>query len=279
MERLIEKAEVLIEALPYIRNFRNRIVVVKYGGSAMVDRERGRTILEDIVFMNYVGIKVIVVHGGGYFINQSLKKEGRQPKFFNGLRFTDEATIRVVISTLEELNREITEEIRGLGGEAIGLKGEEVFKVRPYDEKIGYVGEIKSVESRKIKRSLEEGEIPVISPLGKEKEKIYNINADQAAAEVSLRVKAEKLVLLTDVLGILAEKDKESSLISSLHIQEVEDLIKREIIVGGMVPKVRSGVRALENGVNKVHIIDGRIKHSLLLEIFTDQGIGTEIVK
>lgn len=279
MKKIIEKADVLIEALPYIKNFRNKIFVIKYGGSAMMDRERGKTILQDIVFMNYVGIKVIVVHGGGYFINQSLKKQGRQPKFANGLRVTDRNTIETVISTLRKLNKQIVEEIKELGGESVGINGEEVFRVNPHSSGIGYVGEVDFVNIQRINQFLEERKIPVISPLGRKEQKIYNVNADQAAAEIGLEIKAEKLVLLTDVLGILAEKDKESSLISTLHIKEVNNLIKREIVTGGMVPKVQAGVKALTKGVNKVHIVDGRIKHSLLLEIFTDQGIGTEIVK
>lgn len=279
MKKIIEKADVLIEALPYIKNFRNKIFVVKYGGSAMMDKERGKTILQDIVFMNYVGIKVIVVHGGGYFINQSLKKEGKQPKFTNGLRVTDRNAIETVVSTLKGLNKQIVEEIGQFGGEAVGVNGEEVFRVNPHTAEIGYVGEVESVDTQRISRFLEQRKIPVISPLGRKEQKIYNVNADQTAAEIGLEIKAEKLVLLTDVLGILAEKDKEDSLISTLHIKEVSNLIKREIIVGGMVPKVDAGVKALTSGVNKVHIIDGRIRHSLLLEIFTDQGIGTEIVK
>ncbi|MCD6093539.1 MAG: acetylglutamate kinase [Candidatus Omnitrophica bacterium] len=279
MKKIIEKADVLIEALPYIKNFRNKIFVVKYGGSAMMDRERGKTILQDIVFMNYVGIKVMVVHGGGYFINQSLKKKGKQSKFANGLRVTDRETIETVISTLRKLNEQIVEEIKGLGGESVGVNGEDVFRVSPHRAEIGFVGEVESVDSHEINKLLEEKKIPVISPLGKNSQDVYNINADQAAAEISLELRAEKLVLLTDVLGILAEENKESSLISTLHIKEVNSLIKREIVTGGMVPKVQAGVKALQHKVNKVHIIDGRIKHSLLLEIFTDQGIGTEIVK
>ncbi len=279
MKKIIEKADVLIEALPYIKNFRNKIFVVKYGGSAMMDRERGRTILQDIVFMNYVGIKVIVVHGGGYFINQSLKEEGKQPKFANGLRVTDRNTIETVISTLRKLNKQIVGEIKELGGESVGVNGEDVFRVSPHSAEIGFVGEVESVDTQKINKFLEEKKIPIISPLGKNSQNVYNINADQAAAEVSLEMETEKLVLLTDVVGILAEKDKKSSLISTLRIKEVNNLIKREIIIEGMVPKVNAGVKALYHKVNKVHIVDGRIKHSLLLEIFTDQGIGTEIIR
>lgn len=279
MKKIIEKADVLIEALPYIKNFRNKIFVVKYGGSAMMDKERGRTILQDIVFMNYVGIKVIVVHGGGYFINESLRKEGRHPKFANGLRVTDKNTIEIVISTLKRLNEQIVEEIKELGGESVGIDGEEVFRVNPHSSGIGFVGEVESVDTQKINKFLEEKKIPVISPLGRNRQNIYNVNADQAAAEIALEIKAEKLILLTDVLGILVDKNKDVSLISTLQIKEVNNLIKREIIVGGMVPKVDAGVKALTKGVNKVHIIDGRIRHSLLLEIFTDQGIGTEIVR
>ncbi len=279
MKKIIEKADVLIEALPYIKNFRNKIFVVKYGGSAMMDRERGRTILQDIVFMNYVGIKVIVVHGGGYFINQALKEKGKQPRFNNGLRITDGKTIEVVTSTLKELNKQIVKEIKLLGGESEAVNGEEVFKVNPHSLEIGYVGEVESVDTAKIDSLLQEEKIPVISPLGKNKQKIYNVNADQTAAEISSEIKADKLVLLTDVIGILAEANKENSLISTVNIEKIKNLIKREIIMGGMIPKVQSGVKALGRGVNKVHIIDGRIKHSLLLEIFTNQGIGTEIIR
>ncbi|MCK4859953.1 MAG: acetylglutamate kinase, partial [Candidatus Omnitrophica bacterium] len=274
MKKIIEKADVLIEALPYIKNFRNKIFVLKYGGSAMMDRERGKTILQDIVFMNYVGIKVIVVHGGGYFINQSLKKQGKQPKFVNGLRVTDKNAIETVISTLKVLNKQIVEEIGQFGGESVGVNGEEVFRVNPHTAGIGYVGEVESVDTQRINQFLEERKIPVISPLGKNGQKIYNVNADQTAAEISLEIKAEKLVLLTDVIGILADKEKDDSLVSTLNIKEVGNLIDREIIAGGMVPKVNAAVKALRQGVNKVHIIDGRIKHSLLLEIFTNQGIG-----
>lgn len=283
METLVEKASILIEALPYIKKFRGKEILIKYGGAAMSNEEIRQNVLEDLVFMNYVGIKPILIHGGGPLITEKLKEKGITSQFVNGLRVTDKQTIDVVAETLADLNKSIVHDINQLGARAIGMSGHdhEILNVRKHlsNGDVGFVGEVTSVNILPIKELTEFNIIPVIYPLGiDEKGETYNVNADEAAAKIGVAMEVQKLILLTNVKGILRSPQDEASLISSLHIDEVETLIKNKVITGGMIPKVNAGITALQGGVKKTHIIDGRIKHSLLLEIFTDQGIGTEIV-
>lgn len=283
MEELVEKANILIEALPYIKKFRGKEVLIKYGGAAMDNEEIRRNVLEDLVFMNYVGIKPIMIHGGGPAITEKLKERGVTSQFVNGLRVTDKQTIDVVRDTLADLNKSIAHDINQLGARAIGLSGHdnEILNVVKHTANgdVGYVGDVTSVNIMPIKQLTEFNIIPVIYPLGiDEKGETYNVNADEAAAKIAVAMQVQKLIVLTNVKGIMRDYKDEASLISSLHVDEVEALIKNKVITGGMIPKVNAGITALKGGVKKTHIIDGRIKHSLLLEIFTDQGIGTEIV-
>ena len=283
MDDIVEKAGVLIEALPYIKKFRGKEVLIKYGGAAMHLEDIRENVLHDLVFMNYVGIKPILIHGGGVAITENMKKRGIKSKFINGLRVTDKATINVVVDTLADINKEIVHDINRFGARAIGLSGHdsEILNVVKHQEKdgdVGYVGEVVSVNILPLKELTEFNIIPVIYPMGiDENGETYNVNADEAAAKIAIAMGVQKIMILTNVKGILRDPQNEESLISSLHIDDVQNLIDRKIISGGMIPKVRACINALQGGVKKAHIIDGRIKHSLLLEIFTDKGIGTEI--
>lgn len=283
MQELVDKASILIEALPYIKKFRGKEVLIKYGGAAMTYEDIRENVLHDLVFMNYVGIKPILIHGGGIAITENLKKKGIQSKFVNGLRVTDKETVDVVIETLGEINKGIVHDINRFGARAIGLSGHdaEILNVVKHSAEgdVGYVGDVSNVNIMPLKELTEFNIIPVIYPIGiDEAGEAYNVNADEAAAKVAAAMGVQKLIILTNVKGILRDPADESTLISSLHVDEVEALIEKKVISGGMIPKVRSAITALRGGIKKAHIIDGRIKHSLLLEIFTDQGIGTEIV-
>lgn len=282
MEEYVEKANVLIEALPYIKKFRGKEVLIKYGGAAMTYDDVKENVLHDLVFMNFVGIKPILIHGGGKAITENLKKKGIQSKFVNGLRVTDEDSISVVNETLAEINKEIVHDINKYGARAIGLSGHdaEILNVVPHRDHgdVGFVGKVTSVNIMPLKELTEFNIIPVVYPLGVgEDGKIYNVNADDAAAKIAAAMNVQKIMVLTNVKGIMRNHEDESTLISSLRAEEVQGLIDKKIIEGGMIPKVKACLTALEGGVKKAHIIDGRIKHSLLLEVFTDQGIGTEI--
>lgn len=286
MQDIIKKADVLVEALPYIQSFYDKTIVIKYGGAVLTDTEIRRNVLEDIVFMSYVGMRPVLVHGGGPYISKRLQEMGKEPKFVKGFRVTDEETIEVVEDELSKLNREIVREIISLGGSAISLSGKDdhLIEVKKHGEldgeDIGFVGEITKVNGDVIQRMITSDIIPVIMPLGIGKDGLtYNINADQAAAEIARNLSALKFVLLTNVRGILKDIDDPESFISHLSIADVEDLLNKNILSGGMIPKVKACIRALDRGVKKTHIIDGRIPHGILLEIFTDQGVGTEIVK
>lgn len=282
MEELVEKASILIEALPYIKKFRGKEVLIKYGGAALTYEDMREQVLQDLVFMSYVGIKPILIHGGGINITENLKKRGVQTRFVNGLRVTDKATIEVVIDTLAELNKGIAHDINRFGARAIGLSGHdaEILNVVRHTAEgdVGYVGDVVSVNTMPIRELTEFNIIPVIYPIGiDESGEAYNVNADEAAAKIAAAMGVHKLMILTNVKGILRDPADESSLMSSLKVDEVQNLIDKKVITAGMIPKVRSCMTAVRGGVKKCHIIDGRIKHSLLLEIFTDQGIGTEI--
>ena len=283
MDQLVEKASILIEALPYIRKFRGKEILIKYGGAAMNYPDIRENVLHDLVFMNYVGIRPILIHGGGSAITENLKKKGIQSQFVNGLRVTDRATVRVVSETLTEINKGIVRDINLFGAQAVGLSGydAEILNVVKHKANgdVGYVGDVVSVNTISIQELTEFNVIPVISPLGLDSVKeMYNVNADEAAAKIAAAMQVQKLMVLTNVQGIFRNKEDPQSFIPSLRVDEAEDLIKKKIITDGMIPKVNACVTALKGGIKKAHIIDGRIKHSLLLEIFTDQGIGTEIV-
>lgn len=286
MEEMIKKADVLIEALPYIQSFYDKTIVIKYGGAAMTDPIIRRKVLEDIVFMSYVGMRPLLVHGGGPFISKRLEEMGKEVKFVKGYRVTDEETMEIVEEELTRINRDVVREIISLGGSAISLSGNEdhLIEVKRHPEvdgqDIGFVGEITKINGDVVQRMLTSDIIPVISPIGIGKDSFtYNVNADQAAAEIARSLRAHKLVLLTNVRGVMTDQTNPESLMSHATEAEIESLIKSKVVNGGMIPKVRACLRALDRGVKKTHIIDGKIPHGILLEIFTDKGIGTEIVK
>ena len=283
MQEAIKKSQVLIEALPYIKAFQDKVVVIKYGGSAIVDRKKRRNVLEDVVFMSYAGMHPVIVHGGGPFINKRLKKNHIRSRFVRGLRVTDERSLKIIREVMYRVNRQIVKEIKLLGGKAQGFTSRHrLIKVKRNTRfgDIGLVGEITSVNTAKIEPLFYRGIIPVISPLGVGRDgKTYNVNADEASASVASFLEAEKLALLTNVEGILKDKESRDSLLSTLTVKQVRSLLARNIIDSGMIPKVKAGMAALREGVEKVHIINGSLTHALLLEIFTDEGIGTEITK
>jgi len=290
MQQMIEKASVLIEALPYIQKFRGDTVVVKFGGSIMESEIGYRNILKDVAFMECVGLQPVIVHGGGKSVSKKMREAHIQPNFVQGLRVTDEATIKVVESVLNnEVNPHLVEIIKNYGGKAHGIHGEDIIKVKKHTgfdpltgEELdwGFVGKVIHVDVEPIKAFLKADIIPVITPLGRgEDGHLYNVNADDVANAVACALQARKLVFLSDVPGLLRDVNDPASLISTLSLAEVEDLIARGIISGGMLPKIGGAVDALKAGVNKTHIIDSALPHSLLLELFTDKGVGTEIVK
>ena len=292
LQQYIDKAAVLVEALPYIQSFRDRIVVVKYGGSTMGSRagEREDTVLRDIVFMEHVGMNPVIVHGGGKAIDDRLRKAGVETRRINGLRVTDEATMRVVEETLcGEVNAGIVGEIEALGGKAVGVSAKDagVMSVSKHFAEtdggkvdIGFVGDVDHIEPKPLFDHIEQGQIPVVAPIGRgENGESYNVNADTAAGEIAAALHAEKLVVLTDVRGVMTDPRDADSLLSTVHVDEVSDLIACNIIKGGMIPKVKACVHSVKAGVRKTHVIDGTIPHSMLLEVFTDAGVGTQIVQ
>ncbi|NOU35640.1 MAG: acetylglutamate kinase [Kiritimatiellaceae bacterium] len=290
MQQMIEKASVLIEALPYIQKFRGDTVVVKFGGSIMESEIGYRNILKDVAFMECVGLQPVIVHGGGKSVSKKMREAHIQPNFVQGLRVTDEKTITVVESVLNnEVNPHLVEIIKNYGGKAHGIHGEDIIKVKKHvgvDPQTGetldwgYVGKVIHVDVEPIKAFLKADIIPVITPLGRgEDGHLYNVNADDVANAIACALQARKLVFLSDVPGLLRDPSDATTLISTLSLCEVEDLIKRGIISGGMLPKIGGAVEALKAGVSKTHIIDSALPHSLLLELFTDKGVGTEIVK
>jgi len=286
LQRNIQKAELLVEALPYIRNLSGKTIVVKFGGNAMIDEKLKEMFAEDVVLTKYIGMSPVVVHGGGPQINEVMDKMGKKPVFIEGIRITDGETMDIVEMVLGgKINKELVNRINQHGGNAVGLTGKDggliqARKLRRPRKSAGIdrglVGEVESI-SPNIIRSLEQNRfIPVIAPIGVDnKGKTYNINADTAAGAIAATLKAEKLIFLTDVKGILG---KDGKLISTLTRKQALQLIKSGVITSGMLPKVRACIDALDGGVKKTHIIDGRINHSILLEIFTKKGIGTEIV-
>lgn len=284
MDQYLEKAEVLIEALPYIQRFNRKIIVVKYGGSAMVDEELKRNVIEDVTLLKLVGFKPIIVHGGGKEISRWVGKIGMEPKFVNGLRVTDADTMEVAEMVLNKVNKELVTLVERLGVKAVGVSGKDgglltVEKKYSDGKDIGYVGEIKHVEPKILYDLLEKDFLPIVCPIGMDDEfHTYNINADDAACAIAKTLNAEKLAFLTDIEGVYRDYNDKDSLISELTIREAEGLISDGNIGGGMLPKLGNCIDAIRSGVSRVHILDGRIPHCLLLEIFTNKGIGTAIL-
>ncbi len=285
MQKYLDKAEVLIEALPYIQRFNRKVIVVKYGGSAMVDEELKKQVIEDVTLLKLVGFKPIIVHGGGKEISRWVSKVGMEPKFINGLRVTDEATMELAEMVLGKVNKELVQLVQGLGVRAIGISGKDggllkVTKKYSGGEDIGFVGEVKEVNAAILWDLLEKDFLPIVCPVGlDEKFATYNINADDAACAIARAMNAEKLAFLTDIEGVYKDPKNPETLISELQISEARTLMEEGFIGGGMLPKLNNCIDAIENGVSRVHILDGRIAHCLLLEIFTNKGIGTAILR
>lgn len=283
-------AESLIEALPYIQKFRGQTFVIKYGGAAMEEDQIVERLLRDVVFMEAVGINPVLVHGGGKAITARMRDAGLKAQFVNGLRVTDAQSIKIVEDTLDnEINPKIVQNLIKFGGKAQGFSGKSVFLARQLgpqrdpgsnvEVEIGFVGEAASINAKEVKAVVKEESVPVISPIGADENGVVlNINADIAAAALAATLKASKLIYVSDVPGIMRNPSAPDSLIPTMQAEQIETLIKQKVIAGGMIPKVRSAVGALEKGVEKIHMIGGHIQHCLLLEIFTNAGIGTEIV-
>ena len=279
----IDRAQILVEALPYIQEYHGKTVVIKYGGNAMISDDLRHAVMSDIVLLSLVGIHVVVVHGGGPEINEMLSKINKQSKFVDGLRYTDAETMDIVQQVLcGRVNKNLVATLNRMGGKALGLCGLDggLLQAVKKDERYGLVGEIKAVNPAPVQDVLEQGYIPVISTvaMGMDGETSYNINADTAAAKLAVALGAEKLILLTDVRGILRDPKDEDTLIHVVRMSEVPMLIKDGIIQGGMIPKLECCVEAVRSGVSRAHILDGRVPHSILIEILSDQGIGTMLL-
>lgn len=276
------RANVMVEALPYLQKYNNKVVVVKYGGNAMTNDRLKQAVMQDIVLLSLVGIKVVLVHGGGPEINEMLDKIGKESKFVNGLRYTDEETIDIVQMVLAgKVNKDLVSMLESHEGKAIGLCGLDgnMIEAKTLDPELGYVGEITDVHPEIIQNALDNGYIPVISTIGRGKDgTVYNINADTAAARIAAEMKAPSLILLTDIKGLLEDKDDENTIIRTVGVSEVPYLKKQGIISGGMIPKIECCVEAVRRGVKQANIIDGRIPHSILIELLTDIGAGTMII-
>ncbi len=284
MQQYLDKAEVLIEALPYIQRFNRKIIVVKYGGSAMVDENLKKRVIEDVTLLKLVGFKPIIVHGGGKEISKWVGRVGMEPQFINGLRVTDADTMEIAEMVLGRVNKSLVQLVEELGVRAIGISGKDggllkVDKKYSGGQDIGYVGEIKQVNAQILFDLLEKDFLPIVCPVGLDDDfNTYNINADDAACAIARAVQAEKLAFLTDIEGVYKDPDDPDTLISELRVDEAQELMKEGYIGGGMLPKLQNCIDAIENGVSRVHILDGRIPHCLLLEIFTNKGIGTAIL-
>ena len=284
MQEVMEKAQVLIEALPYIQRFNRKIIVVKYGGSAMIDEELKKHVIQDVTLLKLVGFKPIIVHGGGKEISRWVEKTGMQPEFVNGLRKTDAATMEIAEMVLNKVNKSLVQMVEELGVNAIGISGKDggllrVEKKYSDGQDIGYVGEITEVNPKILEDLLERDFLPIVCPIGMDANyETYNINADDAACAIAQAVQAEKLAFLTDIEGVYKDPADKTTLISELTVSEARELIADGFIGGGMLPKLNNCMEAIEKGVSRVHILDGRIAHCLLLEIFTNKGIGTAIL-
>ena len=284
-QKYLEKAEVLIEALPYIQRFNRKIIVVKYGGSAMVDEQLKKSVIQDVVLLKLVGFKPIIVHGGGKEISRWVSKVGKEPKFINGLRVTDEETMELSEMVLGKVNKELVSLVQSLGVKAVGISGKyggllKVEKKYSGGQDIGFVGNITEVNPKILSDLLDNDFLPIVYPIGMDEDFLtYNINADDAACAIAKAMKAEKLAFLTDIEGVYKNPDDPESLISKLFVKDAKELINNGNVGGGMIPKLQNCIDAIEQGVSRVHILDGRIKHCLLLEIFTNKGIGTAILR
>lgn len=274
-----QKAEILIEALPYIQKYKNQIVVIKYGGNAMQSEELKRGVMKDVVLLSQIGIKVVLVHGGGPEISEQIEKVGKKSEFINGLRKTDKETAEIVQMVLAgKINKNLVNLIELNGGSAMGICGIDghMIEARQTSEELGYVGDISSINVKPIIDLLDKGYVPVIATIGYDREEnIYNINADTVASRIAGGLKACSLIIMTDIKGILRDKNDENSLITSINVSEAPQLVKEKVIQGGMIPKVSCCIEAIRRGVEKVFIIDGRVPHSILIEALSDHGIGT----
>jgi len=277
------RAEVLVEALPYIQKYYGKVVVIKYGGNAMINEELKNAVMRDIVLLSLVGVRVVLVHGGGPEISDMLTKVGKKSEFVNGLRVTDRETVDIVQMVLAgKVNKSLVNLIQREGGRAIGLCGADghMIDAKQLDEELGFVGSINEVDTTPIEDLLEKGYIPVVSTIGCDKEgNVYNINADTAAARIAGKMKAECLISMTDIRGLLRDKDDENTLIPLVYASEASKLVEEGIISGGMIPKIECCIDALSEGVEKVFILDGRVPHSIIMELLTDAGLGTMFVK
>ena len=284
ISEIMGKAEVLIEALPYIQRFNRKIIVVKYGGSAMADEKLKMSVIQDVVLLKLTGFKPVIVHGGGKDISKWVKKSGMEPRFVNGLRVTDEATMEIAEMVLGRVNKELVNMVQKLGVLGAGISGKDggllhVKKKLSGGEDIGFVGDVDHVNPKILYDLLEKDFLPIVCPIGYDDEfNTYNINADDAACAIARALKAEKLAFLTDVEGVYKDPHDPSTLISVLDVEDMHRLLESGMVGGGMLPKLNNCIDAIENGVQKVHILDGRLPHSLLLEIFTSDGVGTMIV-
>ena len=284
-QKYLDKAEVLIEALPYIQRFNRKDIVVKYGGSAMVDEQLKRDVIKDVVLLKLVGFKPIIVHGGGKEISRWVGKVGKEAKFVNGLRVTDDETMEIAEMVLGKVNKELVTLVQSLGVKAVGISGKDGSllngsKKLSDGQDIGYVGDVKTVNPKILYDLLEKDFLPIMCPIGLGDDfATYNINADDAACAIACSMKAEKLAFLTDIEGVYRDPEDPSSLISELFVKDAKNLIENGNVGGGMIPKLQNCIDAIEEGVSRVHILDGRIPHCLLLEIFTNKGIGTAILR
>lgn len=285
MQQVLKKAEVLIEALPYIQKFNRKIIVVKYGGSAMSNEELQKNVIKDVTLLKLVGFKPIIVHGGGKEISRWVGKVGKEAQFINGLRVTDEETMEIAEMVLNKVNKSLVTMVEELGVKAVGVSGKDgkllnVEKKYSGGQDIGFVGDVKSVNAKILYDLLENDYLPIVAPIGLDESfQTYNINADDAACAIAKAVGADKLVFLTDIEGLYKDINDRDSFISRITASEANKLIEDGFIGGGMLPKLNNCTSAIENGVNRVHILDGRIPHCLLLEIFTNSGVGTAIIR
>ena len=285
VEQIISKAQTLIEALPFIQKFQGKTVVVKYGGSAMLDEKLKYNVIKDVALLKLVGMKPVIVHGGGKEISKSVEKVGKEAEFINGLRVTDAETMEIAEMVLSKVNKSLVSLMQQVGLKAVGISGKDggLLKVKkrfPGGKDIGYVGEVTEVDTEILNTLIEHDFIPVVAPIGVSDEfEDYNINADDAACAVATALNAEKLVFLTDIEGVLIDPTDKSTLISEMNLDEARELIDNGVVGGGMLPKLNNCIAAMDNGVARVHILDGRLEHCLLLEFFTEKGIGTAILK
>lgn len=276
------RAEILVEALPYIQKYNGKILVIKYGGNAMVSSERKQQVMEDLVLLHLIGVKVVLVHGGGPEITQTLERMGKEAQFVDGLRVTDQETVEIVQMVLAgRVNKNLVKLLEAKGGKAMGLSGIDghLIQAEIKDPRLGFVGEVTAVNVQPILDLLEKDYIPVISTVGCDNQgQTYNINADTAAARIAGALQAESLITMTDITGIMMDPKDEDSLIPCIDLQEAQDLFDRGVITGGMIPKVRCCVDAINHGVKKVIILDGRVPHAILMEVLTNEGAGTMVV-